>query len=292
MHASPPHPRLEYCIDQCCCWGTPPGGIWHQKNHVFSYVLRDYCYQRFSGITLSPSPLSPWSLCSLHQHEYQHQLEFTHEGSTTSTSTEAVRGGGGGRRGAVRTGRSVNGTGARGRQLAAAADRRRAERGLRLGVGEDLLGVHGGDAREAQRARWVMRMQEQVEGRGCADSARSGPQPRVRGRDPPLPSDLVQLAPTTSSSAPTPSRHTSLSSSLGLRDLATSSEAAPLETGQRINGTAVGRNPVSHDHGSRRCLVVGLALTSKCCRGFYLCDTDSSCLRTALCPVSEFMAVF
>lgn len=162
-----------------------------------------------------------------------------------------MRRGGERKRGAVPTGRSLNGTGARGRKLAVAADRRRAERDLK-GVGQDLLDVHGGDARGAQRARWVMRMQEQMGEKGAAASAPSGPRPRVRGRDPSLSSNRVpslssdgfQLAPSPSC-ASTPSRHASLPSSLGLRSLATSSEAAPLETRQPSSGT-VGRKRVSH----------------------------------------------
>lgn len=182
-----------------------------------------------------------------HQHEYQHQLEFTHEVSTSSTSTEAVRGRGERRRGGVSTGRSLNGTGARGRTVAVAADRIRAERSLRQGVGQDLLGVHGGDAREAQRARWILRMQEQMEEKGAAEVRGSDPSPSSN-RVPSLLSDGVQLVPPPAvSSAPIPSRHSSLSSSLGLRNLAGSSEAeaAPLETGQRRNDV-VGRKRVSH----------------------------------------------
>lgn len=186
-------------------------------------------------MVFSSSPFSPfWSpLVVVDQHEYQHQLEFTHEGSTTSTSTKAVRAGRGRGRVAVPTGSSLNGTGARGRKLAVGADRRRAERSLRQGVGQGLLDVQGGDAREAQRTRWVMRMQEQMEEKGPADSARAGPRQGVRGSGPSLSSDGVQLL-------PIPSPPSTL-----LRHLSTSSQAAPLETGQRRNGV-VGRKRVSH----------------------------------------------
>ena len=124
----------------------------------------DYC----TGCTFSHS-----------QHEYQHQLEFTHDGSATDTvaissgrvgsvggaagGRGAERGRGGGTTRSTISSANGTGTGARGRLLAVAADRRRAERSLQRGVGQDLLNTHGGDAREAQRTRWVMRMQNEVQ---------------------------------------------------------------------------------------------------------------------------------
>lgn len=175
------------------------------------------------------------------QHEYQHQLEFTHDGSTTDTisssSGRVSRGAGGGRgvgrgRGGGRTGSTISslngtGTGARGRLVAVAADRRRAERSLQQGVGQDLLSIHGGDAREAQRTRWVMRMQNEVQQQApaperpsAANSERAG-----GGSSPSSSLDQVHILPSSSparpsssvaSPSPSPCRLRSESGQLGI----------------------------------------------------------------------------
>lgn len=147
----------------------------------------------------------------------------------------------------------VNGTGTRGRKVAVAADRRRAERTLRqrerVGQGQDMLDVPGDDAREAQRTRWVMRMQQEMEqqqqpraancGRGGTGggglSNAAGNRSGTRGRRSSPSSDSVQPLPApsrTSSQALSPS-------SLRLRHLASGneSETTPSQTGRRSNST-------------------------------------------------------
>lgn len=96
------------------------------------------------------------------QHEYQHQLEYTHDDTEAEadsgelTSRPKTKG-----TLAKHTSGALKGTGHRGRQVAVAADRRRAERARRR---EDAnLGLDGGtpqDSRAAQRARWVTLMQQ------------------------------------------------------------------------------------------------------------------------------------
>ncbi|CAM9851283.1 unnamed protein product [Pylaiella littoralis] len=199
-----------------------------------------------------------------YQHEYQHQLEFAHDGSNTTTTTTtgnsspAVRGGQ-----RVRAGDTggkninpVNGTGSRGRKVAVSADRRRAERTLRQeeGVGQGTLGASGDDAREAQRTRWIKRKQQEIEQqqqqqlRRAADSARGGARsgrlPNAgdrsgtrRGSRTSPPPDCVQPV----FSPPRTNSHASSSSLFGLRQLASGSESesesALPQTGRRSNST-------------------------------------------------------
>ncbi|CAN0141047.1 unnamed protein product [Ectocarpus sp. 8 AP-2014] len=192
------------------------------------------------------------SACPFRLHEYQHQLEFAHDGTsstTTITTTSRTpnssagrrgqtlgggRGGASGRGTAGRAVSSLNGTGARGRKVAVAADRRRAERTLRQGTDQNLLEARGGDAREAQRTRWIMRMQQDIEqapppvrrqqrqdaatgGGGGAQTHGGGNQSRARGHGT-TPLGVAQPLPP----PPRATRASSPSSiSMPLRDLVT-----------------------------------------------------------------------
>ncbi|CAM9988272.1 unnamed protein product [Ectocarpus sp. 6 AP-2014] len=226
-----------------------------------------------------------------YQHEYQHQLEFAHDGTSSTTTTtsrtpnssagrrgQTLGGGGGGTSGRGTAGRAVsslNGTGARGRKVAVAADRRRAERTLRQGTDQNLLEAHGGDAREAQRTRWVMRMQQDIEqapppvrrqqhqdaatgGGGGAQTHGGGSQSRARGHGPCLTTPLEVAQP-----LPPPPRATRASSpssiSMPLRDLVAvgggtnQRERAPAGTG-RVTGTHGRREQQQNNHREVICL--------------------------------------
>lgn len=103
---------------------------------------------------------SPRVFYSTLQHEYQHQLEFGHDDAATKDDGRGAKQRTTGTL-AKHTAGALKGTGHRGRQVAVAADRRRAERAQgRIGH-QEHLGDMAQDAREAQRARWVIRMQQQ-----------------------------------------------------------------------------------------------------------------------------------
>lgn len=228
-----------------------------------NYVLSLFSTRTSSGLFMccclvfSPNLIGYGAAAlSLSQHEYQHQLEFTHDGSAIPSSSGRlgrVGGGGGGgeavggrgarrgrgrerERGGGRTESTISalngtGTGARGRLLAVAADRRRAERSLQQGAGQDLLNIHGGDAREAQRTRWVMRMQNEVHQQAPEPerprAASSRPARAGGGSSPSSSSDEVQLLPSSSLARPSSSSASPSPSICHLR-----SESEPLGTGR------------------------------------------------------------
>lgn len=103
------------------------------------------------------------------QDEYQHKLEFAHDGNSSGNSDQYKTSSSGEATGArKKTKTTLNGSGtlkgtsSRGRTLAVAADRKRAERALR-NEGGISLGDNAGDMRDAQRARRVMQMQKQIQ---------------------------------------------------------------------------------------------------------------------------------
>lgn len=127
----------------------------------------------------------PRSLSS--QHEYQHQQEFGHDGVENSPASSA-----GGAKGARKakptlakhTGGVVKGTGNRGRVVAVAADRRRAERTLRKEEHDSNIE----DLREAQRARWIMQMQHRAQQQPSSSVPREIERVRKSGKGPAEPS--------------------------------------------------------------------------------------------------------
>lgn len=228
-------------------------------------------------------------LISHHQHEYQHQLEFAHDGSNTAAAAAAgssTPAAGGGRRvrGGDTGGRAinpVNGTGSRGRKVAVAADRRRAERTLRkeVGVGQDPLDVHGDGAREAQRTRWVMQKQQEIEQQQQQQQRPRTANSAARGTERGGLSNTVAcsgtsgLSPSSSDSVQpvlSPSRtisHASSPSSFRLCHLASgsASDSALPQAGRRSSSTA-GRKRVSSGW-CRRFGVLLLVIERLQCRG-------------------------
>lgn len=102
------------------------------------------------------------------QDEYQHNLEFAHDGINNSNgnsnrkNTNSSRTTDYQKKTALNGTGVLKGTGSRGRKLAVAADRRRSERTLRNDE-EHSGSDKTGDVRDAQRARRIMQLQKQIQ---------------------------------------------------------------------------------------------------------------------------------
>lgn len=100
------------------------------------------------------------------QDEYQHALEFAHDGNSNGNSNRKKTNSSGTtdyqKKTALNGTGVLKGTGSRGRTLAVAADRKRAERTLR-NDSEHSWSDKAGDVRDAQRARRIMQMQKQIQ---------------------------------------------------------------------------------------------------------------------------------